>query len=298
MMRKHQHPFIFYLNMASLGDNIGAVPALRYINNVFDKDNFQVAIFKQYRELYDFLDDNNVIIIGRDQPKWASVVLRKYFETEDFVTSHGLSLIQYPAVKLSNHILSAEESNYPKYDYVDYKIPQTNYACILSTYQYDNRSIDDTEINKICEYLISVNITPVILGKKYNEVNKKDFGKFPKLPSGVIDLIDKTSIKEAMTIMGKSLFVVGPDQGLIHLAACTDVHIICGYTVVAPELRLPVRNNIMGYNMQYISPPEGDCRFCFSDFIDGDPSICRTGKVSCKSALTAEVFIDKIKRII
>jgi ADP-heptose:LPS heptosyltransferase len=94
--------------------------------------------------------------------------------------------------------------------------------------------------NPIIEHVKSKGLTPVFLGtRKMVELNVN-------FPDGLnyadgIDLRDKTTMMEAAWVMKNSACVVGLDNGLIHLAACTDAPIVAGYNMVHPRDRRPKR---------------------------------------------------------
>ena len=97
--------------------------------------------------------------------------------------------------------------------------------------------------------------------------------------------------------MDSAIAVVGADTGLIHLAACTDVPIICGYTTVDPDLRMPYRHNELGWNLTPITPPKSDCRYCSSSLFLNNVNFneCLQKEYQCIDSLSAEAFINELK---
>jgi ADP-heptose:LPS heptosyltransferase len=84
-----------------------------------------------------------------------------------------------------------------------------------------------------------------------------------KIFEDVIDLRDASPLLESLKIINYAKFIVGVDNGLFHLAGLTQTPIVAGYTTVAPELRMPYRNNKLGWN---VGPcvPQSEWRFCQS----------------------------------
>ncbi len=94
--------------------------------------------------------------------------------------------------------------------------------------------------NPLIDHVKSLGLTPVFLGvRKLADLTVK-------FPDGChygegIDLRDKTTMLEAAWIMKHSAAVIGLDNGLIQLAACTDANIVAAYNMVDPIERRPRR---------------------------------------------------------
>lgn len=99
--------------------------------------------------------------------------------------------------------------------------------------------------NAVLEHVRNLGLTPVFLGKsvietgnaknihtRFDDANRYDLG---------VDLRDQTTLMQAAAIMARAAFVIGHDNGLLHLAACTEVPIVFGYNIAAPEHRRPRR---------------------------------------------------------
>lgn len=117
--------------------------------------------------------------------------------------------------------------------------------------------------NGIKNHLISKGITPIFIGKKNFTAERKitiddeyDF-------SGGVDLTEKTELLQAAGLMSKAKLVIGLDNGLLHLAAMTEVPIIYGYTVSSVEHTMPRRRS---RNIHNIHPDLEtlSCTFCQS----------------------------------
>ncbi len=108
--------------------------------------------------------------------------------------------------------------------------------------------------------------------------------------------------------MSKAKAVVGVDNGLLHVAGCTGVAIVGGFTTVRPEIRMPIRHNILGWNYHAVIPDKSlDCSFCQQDtnFLYGhDYRKCwykekkeRT-EILCIKQLTADKFKTILESIL
>lgn len=105
----------------------------------------------------------------------------------------------------------------------------------------ENRMVPGHYWNPIVDYVVSKGMTPVFLGK--TQMSEKNIVKFPDgcdYDKGM-DLRDDTSMLEAAWVMKHAVASLGFDNGLIHLAACTDASIIAGYGSVHPRERRAYR---------------------------------------------------------
>lgn len=103
-----------------------------------------------------------------------------------------------------------------------------------------NRTVPGSYWTPIISYIRKLGMLPVLLGKEslVRNYNAKlgDLDTF-----GCMDLRNQTTVLEAAAAMKYAHCTLGLDNGLIHLAASTDASIVCGYNIVRPEQRRPVR---------------------------------------------------------
>lgn len=116
-----------------------------------------------------------------------------------------------------------------------------NYCIMTPGATSPTRSMPASAFNELKDYVISKGLTPVFLGKAGLTATYKTNFKDDYDYTGGLDLRNKTSTVEAGKIIAGAQFIMGLDNGLLHLAACTDTPIIFGYTVASPELRRPIR---------------------------------------------------------
>lgn len=220
--------------------------------------------------------------------------------------------LSYAFLKLCDEIPAIEEQNYLriKPDTIvtkDFNLPE-KYVVITTGFTADVREWPAKEINKVIVYLLSKGVTPVFLGQKNTKTGvasniKGSFREEIEYDKG-ISLIDKTTLSEAALIMENSRAVLGVDNGLLHLAGCTSAPIIGGFTTVSPEIRMPVRNNQLGWNYYPVTPDESlDCKFCQekTNFLYGhDYRNCLfkdAKKNLCTTQMTAEKFIKHLESL-
>lgn len=224
-------------------------------------------------------------------------------------------LLDYAFMKLCDENPSIEHKNYLQLDLdrisiLDFVLPK-DYVVLTTGYTAEVREFLPKHINEIAKYLVQRNITPVFLGQTQTNTGtghtiKGTFKEDTDFSLG-INLIDKTNLLQAGKIMAKAKAVLGVDNGLMHLAGCTDVPIIGGFTTVHPMHRMPVRNNQLGYNFYSVIPHELlTCRFCQSNtnFLYGhDYRECwfkerkLTDRILCVEQMTSGAFIDHLETI-
>lgn len=224
------------------------------------------------------------------------------------VSPMKIHTLDYAFLKLCDENPGLKHKNYLKIKPDLINISQFNlpkdYIVITTGFTAEVREFPAKEINLITAWARVNNIEAVFLGQ-----NNTDTGTGKHTIQGTfrddidysagLNLIDKTSLLEAAKIMHESKAVLGVDNGLLHIAGCTDANIIGGYTSVAPELRLPVRNDIIGYRCHSVLPDASlACKFCQSstNFLYGhDYKYCMYKDNLCTKQMTATKFIKHLE---
>jgi len=165
------------------------------------------------------------------------------------------------------------------------------YAVITTGITTPSRKTPHGAWNPVVQHVIDRGLTPVFLGKTVVETGNSrnihttwegtDYSKG-------LDLRDKTTLLQAASIMSRAAFVVGHDNGLLHLAGCTrDVPIILGYNLASPKHREPRRPVGKVYNV-FLTKEELACTFCQSNcnfVIAFNFRQCFYGDTKCMSML-------------
>lgn len=297
-----------------LGDAIAALPALQYVYNfhehvimhIFVPDFFMQIITRSLP-----IDKKRIIIrpLSQLHKKWD----KKYL-TRSFKIFNTIQLATHPVhtafFNFINRQVNVKHMNYINFDVSDqdivkFALPE-KYIVIAPCFTTTVRQFLPEYINEIADFIKREGYEVVFLGKEesFNGINhiiqgqvddKIDFSKG-------INLVNRTSLLESKAIIEKAKCIIGLDNGLIHLAGCTNIPIIVGYTTVEPHLRMPYRNNVLGYNVHPVSPPISlECRFCQSqmnltlrhNFIN-----CFYGDRQCVYDLKAEYYIEKLKEVL
>lgn len=142
------------------------------------------------------------------------------------------------------------------------------YAVITTGVTTPSRHVKPEYWNYVIEHIRAQGLTPVFLGKRvtdtgnvrnihtvYSDELRMDLG---------LNLLDQTSLMQAAAVMSRAAYVVGHDNGLLHLAGCTEVPIVFGYNLASPEHREPIRTVGRTYNVT-LRPEELACIHCQSN---------------------------------
>lgn len=220
-----------------------------------------------------------------------------------------IHLVDYAFLKLCDENPSIEHKNYLQVDLsnivVKKDLPE-KYIVITTGYTAKVREFPAKSINEIVKYAKSKGYESVFLGQTQTKtgtdyVIKGNFDENINFNAG-INLIDQTTLLEAAGIMSDAKAVLGVDNGLLHVAGCTNTHIIAGYTTVSPWIRLPIRNNVLGSNCSLIVPGvDLSCRFCQekTNFLYGhDYKNCMYKDYECVSLMAAANFIAPLELIL
>lgn len=174
-----------------------------------------------------------------------------------------------------------------------------NYAIMCPGIGGDNRELAPETFNAIADALIDRNLTPVFIGKHEPSMDRLiKFNDDYDLSKG-LNLIDKTPLVEALAIISKAKLIVGLDNGLLHMAGCTDIPIIFGYSIASPQHRRPRRPAGKIYE-HFPNPHKLTCTFCQSKMrlmFDHDFAKCLYKDYYCLKELANPVpwiaLIDK-----
>ncbi len=213
-------------------------------------------------------------------------------------TTLGCHLVDYAYHILLDRQPEIEERNYLS---VQCKVNSKGgkYAVLTPGFTSKTRALPAPVWNEIATYIATLGITPLWLGKKRLYGNNET-----KFEDGIDysigqDMRDKTTVLEAAMIMSQAQFVIGLDNGLLHVAGMTDVPIIAGYSSVKPKYRMPIRHGELGWNVHVVNPVscfgcENIVRFDYNqDFRE-----CRYGDYVCTKELTFDKWREKIDLVV
>lgn len=262
---------IYCLNSAAVGDLIASAPSIKYaIDNFHKKAEYFVGIHEHFKPLFPFVPEDRFIEVKADYDKSFAVRHLNMLGVGGMnckLTPSRLKLTDYASIGLLGRVLPDYQAKYiplPKVDVSHFGVDFSKAVILITTFRDKQRSILGSELVKIAEYVQAKGLTPVYVGKTgaisiwKNNLAKTDF----VYPGFGVDLMNKTSLLELASIMAQAKAVVGMDSGPVHLAFTTDVPVVCGFTTVAPELRIPYR----GLAKTEAIVPNIACNFCESNW--------------------------------
>ena len=297
------------LNAGGIGDYINWVPAIRYAIDHNPHIRGLILTPRYFEELarhwlgqysprftvrvYDDLDKEGWL------ERCPSIVPNR----EQYANATGFHLMELGFVYYNQDSrIPADYAKLPEIrgdeaDVGKFKIPP-NYAVITTMATVENRKLPAGVINEITDHLKQNGIVPVFLGKHQLNDSYKAKTDDAISTAGVVDLRDKTDLLEAAVILSGAHFVLGLDNGLIHLASCSDVPIISIFTTIDPDLRVAPRcaRTIV------VTPPESlTCRFCNSNMrylIGFDFKDCLYKDNLCVNSIKASDITPQIDKLL
>lgn len=297
---------IYCLNGAAVGDLVAAAPVVKWAIETFHKKtDYRVAVYPDFREIFHFVPEDKFTDVKADYPKNFSVrklnALRTGNNHTRLVPSR-VKLGQYASIGLTGRVLPDDLLKYvplPTVDVSKYGVDFSKAVIIITTYRDKQRVILPKEILKIAEYVQSKGLIPVYVGRTgtfsiwKNHPAISDF----EYPGFGADLRDKTTLSELYNIMRLSRAVIGMDSGPIHLAFATEVPVICGFTNINPNIRIPYR----GLAKTIPVVPNIACNFCESDWSldlwDFNECPRKMQLAECVTKMTSTKFIAALEAL-
>lgn len=297
---------IYALNSAAVGDLVAAAPTLKYaIEQYHSKTPYLVGIYPDFKDLFPFVPSEKFVDIKPDYPAEYSVRFLNPPKTTGNVckiTPSRMKLTHYGSINLMAKVLNDVELQYVPINQVDvsrYGVDFTKSVIILTTYRDKQRTIMPDELLKIAQYVAHKGLIPVYIGKTgaisiwKNNLAMSDF----QHPGFGVDLRNQTSFCELSTIMSMSKAVIGMDSGPMHIAFSTQTPVVCGFTTVRPEYRVPFRGSAKTVSIV----PSIYCNFCESDwnlnFWNFNNCPRKMELAECVTKMTAAKFIDGLDNL-
>ena len=213
-----------------------------------------------------------------------------------------MKLTHYACIGLMGKILSdveLEDIPLETTDVSRYGVDFKKSVIIVTTYRDKQRTLLPSEITKIAEYVHSKGLIPVYVGKTgaisiwKNNLALCDF----EYPGFGVDLRNDTSFRELFTIMNQARAVVCVDGGPMHIAFASKAPVVCGFTTIRPDLRIPYR----GLSQTVAVTPGIVCNFCESDwnlnFWDFSKCPRKMEIAECVKKMTALKFINALEQL-
>jgi hypothetical protein len=298
---------VYCLNSAAVGDLIAAAPSLKYAIENFHRrtDDYLVGIYPDFKDFFHFVPENKIVEVTSQYPAGYSIRHLNMLGVGNHVcklTPSRMKLTHYASIGLLARVLDDVESQYIPLLPVDvsrYGVDFSKSVIIITTYRDKQRTILPDEITKIAEYVHSKGLTPVYVGKRgaisiwKSSLAMSDF----EYPGFGVDLRDDTSFRELSTIMSQAKAIVGMDGGPMHIAWTTRTPVVCGFTTIKPELRIPYRGRIPTISVV----PNIACNFCESDWSLNYWNFANCPRkmelAECVTKMTSKKFIDALNQL-
>jgi hypothetical protein len=297
---------IYCLNSAAVGDLIASTPSIKYaIDNFHKKTEYFIGIHEHFKCLFPFVPEDRFIEVKASYDKSFAVRHLNMLGVGGMnckLTPSRLKLTDYASIGLLGRTLPDYQTKYislPKVNVDHFGVDFSKAVILITTFRDKQRSILGSELVKIAEYVQAKGFTPVYVGKTgaisiwKTNLAKTDF----EYPGFGVDLMNKTSLLELASIMGQAKAVVGMDSGPVHLAFTTDVPVVCGFTTVAPELRIPYR----GLAKTEAVVPNIACTFCESNWSLNTWNFNNCPRkmelAECVTKMSADKFINALNKL-
>lgn len=241
-------PVSFVFGSGGVGDYINWCSAIRYVVDKHKHVDGRVYVSELFLHVAEYL--------FKDAPRWKVLPRSSY---RDNYERGSLVAFPKPGTQLVNacgaHLLDLGFMYFccmhnppPEYNFLteinyqgEWKWPELDknsaYAIFTPGSTSPVREMPQKAFNEIVAYTKSLGITPVFLGKKeLSNQYQATFGDYDF--SQGIDLRERTSLLEATQIMQTAKFVIGIDNGLLHMAGTTSVPVIFGHNIASLEHRI------------------------------------------------------------
>lgn len=303
-------------DLGGIGDDLAGLPVIKFILDKHPHVYITLWVKSYFKT-----------VARKSLPETPRLTIRSF--DEKHLAKDGIPVKKFSGniyTNLANHMskqafdiwcnTQPDDPNYYNYLPIDLKGVYINrfnlpkdYIIICTGYTAKVREFRPEIVNNLIDYVLSKGYTPVFLGRESTPENsdaskviKGNFSQEIQFDKG-INLINKTDLLESAKIIKGAKTIVGLDNGLIHLAATTDLSIVCGFSTVKPEHRAPYRHGIKGWEFYpvVLTEEELKCRFCQSNMtmkFSHDFRLCFYDDYKCTSLLTSDKYIKELEKIL
>lgn len=299
----------------ALGDSVASLPAIRFALRTYPDTVFQIWPPDYMVPLVEaaLAEFPNKIVrpasrINTEADFTLPAALNKY---KDGYTTLKTPLVPYayrcildmdpPTIADQNYVQIMPQPLSPA---LKAQLGDTPYVVFTTNYTSKTRVFTGAVANPVIDYVLARGYRPVFLGQKSVPLGG---GAAIGTSTSDIDvsrglsLLDATTLMEAQAILAGARAVVGVDNGLLHLAATSDVPIVAGFTNVAAHTREPYRHGEKAWNWRSIEPPKSlKCAPCQSKFhfcYKVKFTLCEYGDYLCNQ-LDPKLFINALEEFL
>lgn len=314
--------FNFVYDEGGMGDCIASLPIQEYITRYHPHVVQHLWIPDYFVDFATRCLSPGPIIRGYSdaKKKFRPELLGRSFKGHR-VSNFSMHSTDYAATFLLGKTLDPDEKSYlqPKMDDIEFPIIdelEGRYVVVCTGSTSVVRELLPEYINRICDYLHDKRVIPVFLGKDSVQAGGGSFHIETTFSEQVhwtegIDLRGKTDMVQACKIISGAKAIVGLDNGLLHLAGCTETPIVGGFTSVRPNHRMPYRHGVLGWNYfpVTLSKEELACIGCqsnwsFSSLMKHRFETCyyapqaEAKDIECVKLLTADKYIEQLEKVL
>lgn len=266
-------PVSFVFGTGGVGDYINWSAALLYVADKHKHVDGRIYVSELFYDVAQYLFGNF--------PRWKVHYrkdFRKYYEPNSLLAhpKAGSQLINACGTHLMDLgfmyfcCMSPPPAEYNLLPQIKYEgewkwpelDPKSPYAIFTPGATTGVREMPVKGFNEIAAYAKSKGVTPVFLGKKYLSMQyEANFAAYDY--SLGIDLRERTNLLEAVQIMRGAKFVIGLDNGLLHMAGTTETPVIFGHNIASVEHRVLRRPKGLTINVK-VDQSELSCIGCQS----------------------------------
>lgn len=314
--RESEEEVYYKVHSKSFGDTLAATPTLRKLSKSYGKKINVVAKNKKafqnnpyVKDLLSFEEFDKLYPKGEILESFTYAGKRdqrgieKKFAHIDIRQIHAMDL----GFQLLPHEM--EYDFFPSPPDNNFELPK-EYIVLHVTSNWPNRTWDYKNWEELIRWLSEKDIYTVLIGQDYNETLHKSVSNKPlekKCPQFENlygkDLTNKGTLDDMWHVINKAKCIVTMDTGPLHIAGCTDTHIIQLGSAIHPSLRAPYRKGDQNYNYDYVL---GTCDlFCNSNLkynvqewksIHGIPPL--HGCLENYSEFRCHPSVDQVKKLI
>lgn len=305
----------FVYDEGGLGDIVASLPIQEYVTRNHPHVVQHLWVPDYFVDFAKRCLSPGPIIRGySDSKKYKNELLARNFKGHR-VSNFAVHSTDYAAMFLLGMSLEPHEKNYlkPRLDDIE-PLAIHPYVVVCTGHTSPVRQMLPQYVNEISEYLWSKGHIPIFLGKDSVQAGggafeiKTSFNEEINYSLGV-DLRGRTDMVHAAKIIDGAAAIVGVDNGLLHLAGCTDTAIVGGFTSVRPSHRMPYRRGMLGWNYYPVTLTQKElaCINCqsnwsFSSTLNHRFERCyynpagEGAEIDCVRMLTADRYIEQLEK--
>lgn len=239
-----------------LGDQICAEPTLRYANDVFRKEGYEIHLSTQYPELFRHLEFDSIKTERPTDEDYENFYVMPTLVSQnslawDFLSHTHMHCVDFPAI-------AALRSQLP----MEYKVVELRpeiskeskdslgnfifgeFVIIHPGKTWKSRTIPKWWWDNLTKDLIIRGYTPVIIGGTLQQDVVKSTVDIDT--TACIDLRGRTTITETIWLLQNAKHLITNDSAPLHMAATGNAKVALLSTAINPDYRIHWRRDTLG----------------------------------------------------